>query len=308
LPNARPIWVVVARGGAKVSAALDDARFTLGEGPFWEAVAGGSPVLVPDLSSAFSRRPAFAPAALGLGMGAVFAFPLRIGAICVGALLAHRGAAGPLEVTQLADALALADAMAVLLLHCAPNHEGAVESARGRPLPGWEQPPTSLRGGFMEAFSEWVVRHRLMVGLLWLAVTLVGLVIAPSVSGRLQSGVNLTSSAYTANQQIAQQYGGAAEAPGLITMDLPAGQSVTTPTVKNELASLDGQIARDMPTLREASYASTGSRSLVGKGAASTLILVHPPHSGEDIAPAVLDQLTAAAKPAVPGSSVHATG
>ncbi|HEV2636472.1 MAG TPA: MMPL family transporter [Actinocrinis sp.] len=160
----------------------------------------------------------------------------------------------------------------------------------------------------MEAFSEWVVRHRLMVGLLWLAITVVGLLIAPSVSGRLQSGVNLTSSAYTANQQIAQQYGGAAEAPGLVTIDLPAGQRVTAPTVKNELAALDGQIAKNMPTLREASYASTGSRSLVGKGAASTLILVYPPHSGEDIAPAVLDQLTAAAKSAVPGSNVHATG
>jgi uncharacterized membrane protein YdfJ with MMPL/SSD domain len=29
-----------------------------------------------------------------------------------------------------------------------------------------------------------VVRHRLTVSLLWLAVTVVGLVIAPSVSGR----------------------------------------------------------------------------------------------------------------------------
>ena len=160
----------------------------------------------------------------------------------------------------------------------------------------------------MEAFSGWVVRHRLMVGLLWLAVTIVGLVIAPSVSGRLQSGVNLNSAAYTANQQIARQYGGAAEAPGLVTINLPAGQTVNTPAVKAELAALDAQIAKAMPTLREASYASTGSSTLVGKGATSTLILVYPPQSGQDVSTTALDQLTVTAKSTVPGSTVHATG
>ena len=161
----------------------------------------------------------------------------------------------------------------------------------------------------MEAFSGWVVRHRLTVGLLWLAITIVGLVIAPSVSGRLQSGVILNSGAYTANQQIAKQYGGAAEAPGLVTINLPAGQTVTTPAVKAELAALDAQIAKAMPTLRETSYASTGSQTLVGTGGASTLILVYPPQHGQDVPTTVLDQLTTAAKSAVPGSTnVHATG
>ena len=37
---------------------------------------------------------------------------------------------------------------------------------------------------------------------MWLGVTAVGLVLAPSVSGRLKSGVQLNSAAYAANQQI----------------------------------------------------------------------------------------------------------
>jgi RND superfamily putative drug exporter len=160
----------------------------------------------------------------------------------------------------------------------------------------------------MEAFSGWVVRHRLTVGLLWLAITIVGLVIAPSVSGRLQSGVILNSGAYTANQQIAKQYGGAAEAPGLVTINLPAGQTVTRPAVKAELTALDAQIAKAMPTLRETSYASTGSQTLVGTGGTSTLILVYPPQHGQDVPTTALDQLTTAAKSAVPGATVHATG
>ncbi len=77
----------------------------------------------------------------------------------------------------------------------------------------------------MQALSSWVVRHRLIVALVWLAVTVVGVVVAPSVSGRLKSGVNLDSAAYTANQQIARHYGWATAAPGLVTINLPAGQT-----------------------------------------------------------------------------------
>jgi hypothetical protein len=136
-----PEGVVLAWGSRATSAALDDAQFTLGEGPSVEAVTGGYPVLVPELSGALERWPAFTPAAMSLGVGAVFAFPLQIGAISIGVLMAHRAVPGPLAVGQLADGLALADAVTVLLLHWAPadQHEAA---GWGRPRPGWEQPGT----------------------------------------------------------------------------------------------------------------------------------------------------------------------
>jgi len=160
----------------------------------------------------------------------------------------------------------------------------------------------------VEALSSWVVRHRLIVALVWLAVTVVGVVVAPSVSGRLKSGVSLDSPAYTANQQIARHYGGATSVPGLVTINLPAGQTVHAPAVKAELTALDARIAQAQPTLREVSYASTGSNALVGHAGASTLILVYPPHAGQDVPGSVLDQLTAAAKAAVADSTVHSTG
>jgi hypothetical protein len=137
-----PEGVVLAWGGKATSAALEDAQFTLGQGPFPEAAAGGSPVLVPDVADALERWPVFTPAALGLGVGAVFAFPLCIGAISVGVLLAHRTAPGPLTIEQLADALALADAVTVLVLHCEPPTGDPAGADRARPRPGWEQPPT----------------------------------------------------------------------------------------------------------------------------------------------------------------------
>ncbi len=160
----------------------------------------------------------------------------------------------------------------------------------------------------MQALSSWVVRHRLIVSLLWLGITAVGVFIAPSVSGRLHSGVSLSSPAYTANQQIARHYGGATAAPGLVTINLPAGQTVRTPAIKAELAKLDAQIATAQPALREVSYASTGSKALVGNAGTSTLILVYPPRSGQAVPGTVLTQLGAAAKAAVPGATVHSTG
>src|SRR5258708_27363696 len=84
----------------------------------------------------------------------------------------------------------------------------------------------------MQALSSWVVRNRLIVSLLWLAVTVVGVVIAPWVSGRLHSGVSLNSPAYTANQQIARHYGGAASAPGRAPTNTPAPRPGPPPVVR----------------------------------------------------------------------------
>jgi hypothetical protein len=55
-------------------------------------------------------------AARQLGAGAVFVFPLIVGAIRAGVLGLYRGAPGPLSDGQLGDLLILADAATVMLL------------------------------------------------------------------------------------------------------------------------------------------------------------------------------------------------
>ena len=137
-----PAGVVLAWGRQETSAALEDAQFTLGQGPSVEALADGAPILIADLADAGERWPAFTDAARALGVGAVFAFPLRIGAISVGALLAHRAAVGPFSAQQLADALALADAVTILLLHRAAPELDATGAAFDAPCPGWAAPST----------------------------------------------------------------------------------------------------------------------------------------------------------------------
>jgi hypothetical protein len=131
-----PTGTVPAWGGEPVGIALEDLQFTVGEGPSREATEVGAPVLAPDLADTVTRWPAFAPAAMDLGARAVFVFPLRIGAISVGTLLAYRAVPGLLAAAQVTDGLALADAVTLALLHRQWPPAGDSEHAS----PGWVRP------------------------------------------------------------------------------------------------------------------------------------------------------------------------
>jgi ANTAR domain len=101
-----------------VSANLEELQLTLGQGPCVDTFTHGGPVLAMDLNTPeyLARWPAFTPAALGHGALAVFAFPLQVGAIRLGALDLYRASPGGLGPDELADALAFADTAGMLLL------------------------------------------------------------------------------------------------------------------------------------------------------------------------------------------------
>lgn len=100
-----------------VATAIEDLQFSLGEGPCLDAYFHERPVLEPDLAApAHPRWPAFTPAAVEAGAGAVFGFPLQIGAVRLGALNLYSAAAGELTADQHADALVTADVVARTLI------------------------------------------------------------------------------------------------------------------------------------------------------------------------------------------------
>jgi hypothetical protein len=117
---------------------LDSLQFTAGEGPCLEAAHTMVPVLVPDLFAQDEPRwPAFKDAAQRSGVRAVFAIPIRVGMIGLGALDLFRSSVGPLSVAQLSDALMVADAAAQILLDLVD--ESSTPSGRGDPLAQWAQ-------------------------------------------------------------------------------------------------------------------------------------------------------------------------
>lgn len=104
-------------GSDQEARALEDLQFDLGEGPCVDSVAARRPVMVPVLGrSGFRRWPAYAPAAHERGARSVFAFPLQVGAVCVGALDLYQPRTGSLPADAVVSALTFADlAMDVLV-------------------------------------------------------------------------------------------------------------------------------------------------------------------------------------------------
>ena len=100
-----------------VGESLAELQITLGEGPCHDAMTSGVPVLAAGLADGAGHQwAAFGEAAARAGAVAVFAFPLRIGAIRVGVLGMYRSWEGQLDIFQLGSALILADIATMLLL------------------------------------------------------------------------------------------------------------------------------------------------------------------------------------------------
>jgi hypothetical protein len=119
---------------------LEDVQFTVGEGPGVDAFENGRAVLVDDLdgddSTLADTWPMFTATATDLGVRAVFAFPLRLGAASLGALTLYHVRPGALVGDDLARAVHLADAAAVALLDFmvgvgAPGEQPADAAANG---------------------------------------------------------------------------------------------------------------------------------------------------------------------------------
>ena len=103
--------ISLIRGGAsqgtfgsssELSRRLDEYQFTYGEGPCLDAVRTGRPVLVSDLQDTHEHRwPAFTAATVNDGIVAVFALPVRVASIPVGALDLFRHQPGALSNDRL---------------------------------------------------------------------------------------------------------------------------------------------------------------------------------------------------------------
>ncbi|MEO6942586.1 MAG: GAF and ANTAR domain-containing protein [Terrimesophilobacter sp.] len=91
------------------AAKLEEMQFDVGEGPHWEALHTGRPALVPNLQSGdTSAWPIFSEAVRQTEIGAVFAFPLNMGAVTIGVVDLYCSSSGNLSTSALSTALSLA--------------------------------------------------------------------------------------------------------------------------------------------------------------------------------------------------------
>jgi GAF domain-containing protein len=139
-----------------VSEQLEELQFVLGEGPCVDAAAGRRPVLIPHLADAGPARwPGYTPAASELGVQAVFAFPLQVGAAQLGVLDVYRNDPGNLTGDQLRYALALVDEAIAILLDAQERRAGSAQrpDALGSTLDADADQPAAMLPGPVELFQ-----------------------------------------------------------------------------------------------------------------------------------------------------------
>lgn len=106
-------------GNSAAALELCRLQFDLGEGPTLQVARAGAVVLVRDVTDPahVANAPLFLPLAHERGVGAMFAFPLRLGTALVGVLTAHRALPGPLTDEQYADGVIMSTLATIGLLH-----------------------------------------------------------------------------------------------------------------------------------------------------------------------------------------------
>jgi hypothetical protein len=96
---------------------IQELQLSLGQGPCVDAWRFGEPVTESDLADpALLRWPVFAQPAVEAGVRAVFAFPLRVGAIRIGVMALYRDREGGLSADEFADGLVLAEVAVQVIL------------------------------------------------------------------------------------------------------------------------------------------------------------------------------------------------
>jgi RND superfamily putative drug exporter len=125
--------------------------------------------------------------------------------------------------------------------------------------------------------TRWVLSHRLVVVLVWVALTLVGGALAGSTADRFSYETRLPDRAgQQANDAIAQRFAGTGgrNAPLLVVVTVPAGGTVDSPATLREWDALITRLTP--PGGRSVHYRGPGDASLLSADKRTTVALLYP--------------------------------
>jgi len=167
----------------------------------------------------------------------------------------------------------------------------------------------------MASLTRWVLAHKRIVVAFWVLLTLVGIASAGSSTKALKQKFSVPGKeGWVTNEQIAHKFHntGGNTSPLVPVVTLPAGETVSSPGVKQELASLEAKVAKTLPGARIAGYAATGNDAFVSRDRRTSFILAYPTADLKESFgnnPDAARHLTGALKGAtVGGAPVHVTG
>ena len=134
----------------------------------------------------------------------------------------------------------------------------------------------------MTALTRFVLGHKRLVLGFWLAVTIAAFAaIGPAGRALSQQFSVPGREGFETNEELAAIYGNGGDvAPIVPVVALPAGTTVDSPGVREQLDAALAKVEAALPEARVASYASTGDRAFVSDDGRTTFGLVYIPAKG----------------------------
>jgi RND superfamily putative drug exporter len=131
----------------------------------------------------------------------------------------------------------------------------------------------------VSSLTRWVLAHKRLVVIGWIAFTIAGIAAAGPASKALKAEFSVPNKeSWNTNVEIAERYGSDRNgtAPLVPVVTLPEGKTVHSPGASAELKRVDERLRAALPGSRIASYGSTGSDAFVSKDGRTAFALVYP--------------------------------
>src|SRR5215207_3424734 len=165
----------------------------------------------------------------------------------------------------------------------------------------------------MERLTRRVLRHKRLVVVSWIVLTLIGMGAAGPATDALDQRFSVPGKeGWEASQEILQIYGNGGETLPLVpVVTLPQGQTVDSPGVRQQLTRIEDTARKAVPRSRVAGFGSTGDKTFASRDGGTAFVYVFAPRPDDPFGgnvDAQRDLRDALADVRVGGSPVVLTG
>ncbi len=165
----------------------------------------------------------------------------------------------------------------------------------------------------MTSTTRWVLSHKRIVAAAWILITLIGVATVGSSINSFSKKFSVPGrEGYVTNDKIVHIYRqGGRNSPIVPVVTLPAGTSVSSPSVRAGLLNVEAKLRQAIPQVRTASFADTGNRAFVSPNGHTTFVLGYPPPDNAgfgDNTKAAKRASAVLAGTTIAGAPVHVTG
>jgi putative drug exporter of the RND superfamily len=162
----------------------------------------------------------------------------------------------------------------------------------------------------MKSITQFSLRHRRLVALAWIALTVVGVLTVSSATGALTHSQAAPGTAgFDANENLKARFGlDGHEQPTIGVLHLPAGEGMNTAQGR-AIAARTFAAANKAGHLGVADFANTGNPKLVSADKQTTWAIFDMPNPDEPLGSGVIERIEPALRGAAPtGATVEVTG